>query len=206
MDYLHAKNIIHRDLKSNNIFLHDDSYTVKIGDFGLATVKSRWSSSGQFKQVIIALIICAWPTFFYNYEVLIHFHFYFWVIYCNPLITFSEWNLIKTTSVFQQPTGSILWMAPEVIKMSDENPYTFQSDVYAFGKASNRCVDLKLKAILGCRYCSLRTTYGYFALLSCQQQGSGMCDTLIALPYVNAFVTNNSRFYSWSAVVSSNQN
>ena len=24
-------------------------------------------------------------------------------------------------------------MAPEVIKMSDDNPYTFQSDVYAFG-------------------------------------------------------------------------
>ncbi|XP_057340118.1 raf homolog serine/threonine-protein kinase Raf [Microplitis mediator] len=80
MDYLHAKNIIHRDLKSNNIFLHDDM-TVKIGDFGLATAKTRWSGSQQFNQ----------------------------------------------------PTGSILWMAPEVIRMQEENPYSFQSDVYAFG-------------------------------------------------------------------------
>lgn len=80
MDYLHAKNIIHRDLKSNNIFLHDD-LTVKIGDFGLATAKTRWSGSQQFHQ----------------------------------------------------PTGSILWMAPEVIRMKEDNPYSFQSDVYAFG-------------------------------------------------------------------------
>uniref|UniRef100_A0A182IN34 non-specific serine/threonine protein kinase n=1 Tax=Anopheles atroparvus TaxID=41427 RepID=A0A182IN34_ANOAO len=80
MDYLHAKNIIHRDLKSNNIFLHDD-FSVKIGDFGLATAKVRWSGSQQSNQ----------------------------------------------------PTGSILWMAPEVIRMKDQNPYSFQSDVYAFG-------------------------------------------------------------------------
>ncbi|XP_066985291.1 raf homolog serine/threonine-protein kinase Raf isoform X2 [Macrobrachium rosenbergii] len=85
MDYLHAKNIIHRDLKSNNIFLHDD-YTVKIGDFGLATVKGgRWTQESPGGRQI------------------------------------------------QQPSGSILWMAPEVIRMQDENPYTFQSDVYAFG-------------------------------------------------------------------------
>lgn len=83
MDYLHAKNIIHRDLKSNNIFLHDD-LTVKIGDFGLATAKTRYSGSQQF----------------------------------------------------QQPTGSILWMAPEVIRMEGENPYSFQSDVYAYGIVS----------------------------------------------------------------------
>uniref|UniRef100_A0AAR2JSZ9 non-specific serine/threonine protein kinase n=1 Tax=Pygocentrus nattereri TaxID=42514 RepID=A0AAR2JSZ9_PYGNA len=80
MDYLHAKNIIHRDMKSNNIFLHE-GWTVKIGDFGLATVKSRWSGSQQVEQ----------------------------------------------------PSGSILWMAPEVIRMQDPNPYTFQSDVYGYG-------------------------------------------------------------------------
>uniref|UniRef100_A0A8C2VIW4 non-specific serine/threonine protein kinase n=1 Tax=Chinchilla lanigera TaxID=34839 RepID=A0A8C2VIW4_CHILA len=80
MDYLHAKSIIHRDLKSNNIFLHED-LSVKIGDFGLATVKSRWSGCHQFEQL----------------------------------------------------SGSVLWMAPEAIRMQDKNPYSFQSDVYAFG-------------------------------------------------------------------------
>nr|AAB20707.1 raf protein [Xenopus laevis] len=80
MDYLHAKNIIHRDMKSNNIFLHE-GLTVKIGDFGLATVKTRWSGSQQVEQL----------------------------------------------------TGSILWMAPEVIRMQDNNPFSFQSDVYSYG-------------------------------------------------------------------------
>ncbi|XP_053499745.1 raf-1 proto-oncogene, serine/threonine kinase a isoform X2 [Ictalurus furcatus] len=80
MDYLHAKNIIHRDMKSNNIFLHE-GLTVKIGDFGLATVKARWSGSHQVEH----------------------------------------------------PSGSILWMAPEVIRMQDNNPYSFQSDVYSYG-------------------------------------------------------------------------
>ncbi|XP_053545378.1 RAF proto-oncogene serine/threonine-protein kinase-like [Bombina bombina] len=63
-----------------NIFLHE-GLTVKIGDFGLATVKSRWSGSQQVEQ----------------------------------------------------PSGSILWMAPEVIRMEDLNPYSFQSDVYSYG-------------------------------------------------------------------------
>ncbi|KAJ0180863.1 hypothetical protein K1T71_002948 [Dendrolimus kikuchii] len=85
MDYLHAKNIIHRDLKSNNIFLRDD-WSVKIGDFGLATAKVRWSDTSSAGGI--------------------------------------QW---------QQPTGSILWMAPEVIRMDEPAPYTFRSDVYAYG-------------------------------------------------------------------------
>ncbi|CAB4030720.1 raf homolog serine threonine- kinase phl [Paramuricea clavata] len=79
MDYLHAKSIIHRDLKSNNIFLQED-LTVKIGDFGLATIKSRWSGQN-----------------------------------------------------FENPSGSILWMAPEIIRMNDSHPYSNKSDVYAYG-------------------------------------------------------------------------
>ena len=83
MEYLHAKHIIHRDLKSNNIFIHDeDNLTVKIGDFGLATFKTRYEGVQQI------------------------YH----------------------------PTGSILWMAPEVIRTKPGvNPFTFKSDVYSYG-------------------------------------------------------------------------
>ena len=106
MEYLHARDILHRDLKSNNIFLipkentnyqhhynrnkfdpkfnNDedmDKWTVKIGDFGLATVKSTWTQSSA-----------------------------------------------KTN----QPTGSILWMAPEVITQKVPDPYTQRSDVYSY--------------------------------------------------------------------------
>ena len=43
-----------RDLKSNNIFLRDD-WSVKIGDFGLATAKVRWS--GEYYHLIDIYLI-----------------------------------------------------------------------------------------------------------------------------------------------------
>uniref|UniRef100_A0A672J5R1 RAF proto-oncogene serine/threonine-protein kinase n=1 Tax=Salarias fasciatus TaxID=181472 RepID=A0A672J5R1_SALFA len=72
--------VANNEASLKNIFLHE-GLTVKIGDFGLATVKARWSGSHQVEQ----------------------------------------------------PSGSILWMAPEVIRMQDNNPYSFQSDVYSYG-------------------------------------------------------------------------
>ncbi|KAI3380439.1 hypothetical protein SNEBB_001665 [Seison nebaliae] len=55
MGYLHAKNIIHRDLKSKNIFLVSGEHTpskwcVKIGDFGLATIKNGWKDKEKTKN------------------------------------------------------------------------------------------------------------------------------------------------------------
>jgi len=44
MNFLHNKDIIHRDLKSPNIFLDGAKRSPKIGDFGLATMKNRFSS------------------------------------------------------------------------------------------------------------------------------------------------------------------
>ncbi|KYM89269.1 Serine/threonine-protein kinase A-Raf [Atta colombica] len=76
MDYLHARNIHHRDLKSKNIFFHNGLH-VKIGDFGLAVMKKE--------------------------------------------------------ELENQLAGSVRWMAPEVLRFKEDYPYSFQSDVYAFG-------------------------------------------------------------------------
>ncbi|UJR20939.1 hypothetical protein I4U23_024048 [Adineta vaga] len=90
MSYLHDRGIIHRDLKSSNVFLDmcaepDDvgvCWRVRIGDFGLAAVKTVLAE-GVNQQF--------------------------------------------------QPTGSVLWMAPEVIQQKDPNCYSTSSDVYAYG-------------------------------------------------------------------------
>lgn len=98
--YLHSKDILHRDLKTNNIFLTDDM-TVKIGDFGLATMKSLCNKTNQCQLA------------------------------GSPLCIVKITRRMKRKRVFLVDIFSL--KAPEVIRMQDENPYSFASDVYSYG-------------------------------------------------------------------------
>jgi len=51
LNYLHSKNIIHRDLKSENLLINAEG-VVKIGDLGSSR---KWTSYGQFSPNMVTL-------------------------------------------------------------------------------------------------------------------------------------------------------
>lgn len=93
-----------------------EGLTVKIGDFGLATVKARWSGSHQVEQPSGSIL---------------------WMVSNNCVFTiatlmrFFERCQMEKKMFFCDLFG--IPQAPEVIRMQDNNPYSFQSDVYSYG-------------------------------------------------------------------------
>jgi len=51
MAYLHGRKVLHCDLKSSNVLI-DDSWNVKLCDFGLSRVKSNLRQSEKTKKIV----------------------------------------------------------------------------------------------------------------------------------------------------------
>lgn len=151
---------------------------MKIGDFGLATVKSRWSGSHQFEQLSGSILwmvsacshcrqlrpVSAGAEYHFpdalvclkdrgvrtsqggRHPVMtpqsvsgvrIHFSNTVWkstdilCLYTNIQLLSNAF--IAALCLMSRASVCLYPQAPEVIRLQDKNPYSFQSDVYAFG-------------------------------------------------------------------------
>jgi serine/threonine protein kinase len=57
LEYLHSdRHILHRDIKTQNIFLDESKSNVKLGDFGIARCLD---STGEMASTVIGKLLCA---------------------------------------------------------------------------------------------------------------------------------------------------
>jgi len=58
LEHVHSHNIMHRDLKTQNIMLCKKKKVVKIGDFGISKVLSSKITSAKSVSVSVSVCVC----------------------------------------------------------------------------------------------------------------------------------------------------
>lgn len=121
MGYLHARGIIHKDLKSKNIFLENGK--VIITDFGLFSVSKLCKIHGLVR--LLSTTRCL-MQFIQSVQF--------------SLSSTNDDGIYRRSDALSIPPGWLCYMAPEVMRSlkpssedNDELPFTMASDAYAFG-------------------------------------------------------------------------
>lgn len=117
--YIHEKKILHRDIKTTNIFITRDG-TIKIGDFGISKVLENTFS--------VAKTVVGTPYYMRYIHICRHSK-PFWR---GEKRYFVKYNLLPSNII-------LFWISPEVC---ESRPYTYKSDIWALG-----CVIFELCAL-----------------------------------------------------------